>query len=642
MAAEAEVASLFAKLGVKVDKRSFGEGKQGLDDLTKAAYGTEHASEQAQKQVQRLAATASDAAGKGIKLLAAGLAGAAVAAVGLVTRVAAAGAAVDDMAKRTGASVRDLQRLTFAAGQSGTSMETVEASIRKLSNAIVDARNASSPAAKAFRQLGLDAGALAKMGVEDRLGVVGDALAKVTADTDRTALSMDLLGKGGTELAGLLEGGAAGLREMGDEAERLGVVLSDEAIANSAKLDDTLAALEAQVGGVLGTIASGLMPVVQEIAGDVMEWASANREMIATKVEAFLRDVLPLLRDFAKVALDLVGIVVDLSEALGGGEEAIIALGAAYAGLKITTWAGALTSANTAWASLIGTWAGGITTAAALGFAIGTALDKALGLSDALAGVNQHKGGRGVAMLGDLTDDEQRRLNDAVERRNVANEAASSSLTPWTIQQQAARDAEAAQREIDAIQGQGRARANARKRAVDSSRAVDNAARAATAAQQQEQRNALMRQQEASQARAGLGQLSAFGSRALSGVSGLVGSIGETGPTRTTRRGGGGRGRAAPKPEESIADMLERDFAGGKGGSLRDAAGGGASAIAGASFVRIDASYNAPTTVNVILPRGSLGRSDVERGQAIGDGAGRALEKRNRDAAEHYHEAVRP
>lgn len=641
MAADTEVASLFAKLGVKVDKRSFGEGKQGLDDLTKAAYGTEHAAEQARKQVQSLAASASDAAGKGIKLLAAGLLGAAAGALALVKQTAATGAQLSDLAARTNTSTTELQRLGFAFTKAGAGPDVLRQAITKVQLALAQAAKGTGPQAEAFAKLGINLRDFGKLNTERQFEAIAQGLATIPEQAQRARIAVDLFGESGTQLLPAFEGGADGLRALTDEAQRLGLVMGEDAVKAADKLDETLEIVEKQVGGLFAQIATALIPVTQEIVDDVGAWVAANREVIATKVEAFLREVIPLLRDFASVALDLVGVVVDLSEALGGGEDALIALGAAYAGLKITTWAGALTSANTAWASLIGTWAGGITTAAALGFAIGTALDKALGLSDALAGVNQHKGGRGVALLGDLTDEEQRKLNDAVARRNAANEAVADA--PFGMPVEAIRaEAERAQREIDAIQGQGRARAGARLRAVEASRAVDKAAQNATAIKAQEQRDAIARQQQVEQGRAAFGQLSAFGTRAISGVRGVVGSIGEVGPTtKTTRKGGGGRGKAA-KPAESVADMLERDFGGGKGGSLRDAAGGGASAIAGASFVRIDASYNAPTTVNVILPRGSLGRTDVERGQAIGDGAGRALEKRNRDAAEHYHEAVRP
>lgn len=639
MAADTEIASLFAKLGVKVDKRTFGEGKKGLDDLTKAAYGTEHAAEQARKRVQALAAAASDFATKGAKVLAAGLLGAAAGALALVKQTAAAGAALSDISARTGTSTTSLQRLGFAFTKAGAGPDVLRQSIGKLQLALASAAKGTGPQAEAFAKLGINLQAFAKLDTEAQFEAIAEGLAKIPEQSDRARAAVDLFGESGTQLLPAFEGGAKGLRGLTDEAQRLGLVLDESAIASADKLDETLEILEKQIGGVFAQIGSALIPVVQEIAEDVGAWVSQNRELIATKVEQFLREVIPLVRDFAKLALDLVGVVVKLADVLGGGTEALVALGAAYAGLKITTWAGMLTSANTAWASLIGTWAGGITVAASLGFAIGTALDKALGLSDAIAGVNQRKGGGANALLGDLTEDEKRRLGELVQKRDALNDQAENA--PAFLAEAAARDAERAQREIDSIQGKGRHRANLRAKAAKASQGTDAIARQAATDEANRRAGEAAQQVQLQQGRQAFAQLGAFGERAIAGVRDVAGSVGNIPAPVRTKRTGGGRGKAA-KPEESVADLLERDFGGGKGGSLRDAAGGGASAIAGASFVRIDASYNAPTTVNVVLPRGSLGRSDSERGAAIGDAAGKALEKRNRDAAEHYHEAVRP
>lgn len=636
--AEEQIASLFAKLGVKIDQSSFGTAVRALQGVEQGAEHTEAAVEATSKSLGKLSDKAAEAAGRGLKIMAAGLAGLAVGALALVQRTAEAGAAIDDMAKRTGASARELQRLQFSAEQSGTSMEAVESAIRKLSNAIVDAKNASSPAAKAFRQLGIDASKLAQLGVEDRLGVVADALSKVEDDTLRTALAMDVLGKGGTELSGLFEGGAAGLKAMGDEAQRLGVILSDEAIANSAKLDDTLAALKAQIGGVVGSIGAELMPVVQGFAEEIMAWVAANRELIATKVQEFIRDIVPIVELLARRVLSLIGTVASLIDTFGGAENAAIALSVAMAAAKLLQYRDGIMSAAKALQAFSATSfgpAGAIAAAAGLGFALGTALDKALGLSDAIANVNQLESRRHrVPTMGELTEDEKAELRAAQADRDKFAEIARNATGAYAEPAIAAHNA--AQRRIDAVFGAANAR-HAGIEGLGKSRGLGD--KGATAGVE---RNKQARK-DADDARMGLAQLGAFGRRAVSNVRGVVESVGDTegmtAPKARRRGGGGGRAKA---PSESLADMLEKDFGGGKGGSLRDAAGGGATATAGATFVRVDASYNAPTTVVVQLPRGALGRTDEERGQAIGDATGRALEKRNRDAAEHYHAAVRP
>lgn len=634
--ADEQVASLFAKMAMKLDQSSFGAAVRALQGVEQGAEHTEAAVESTSKSLSKLADKAAEAAGRGLKVLAAGLAGIAVGALALVQRTAAAGAAIDDMAKRTGASVRELQRLSFSAQQSGTTMEAVESAIRKLSNAIVDAKNASSPAAKAFAQLHLSASELAKMGVEERLGAVGEALSKVEDDTLRTALAMDVLGKGGTELSGLFEGGAAGLRELGDAAEVAGAVLDDQVIANAAKLDDTLALMQAQLAGVAGALAGELMPIVQQYAEEIIAWVSANRELIATKVEEFIRNVVPVVELLARRTLSLISAVASLIDMLGGAETAAIALGVAFAALKVLQYRDAIMTAGKALqafsASAYGP-AGAIAAAAALGFALGTAMDKAFGLSDALAGVNQQEMIRQrVPTLGELTAAEKSELRAAQQERDRYAEINSdNSRSDYrSIEAQ-----NAAQRRIDAVFGAANAR-YAGMQQINKSRGLADKGAAEGTKRNREAKD------QADQARTGLRQLGDLGRRGLSNARGVLSGVGDIeGPKTTTRRRGGGGGKSK-KPEESLADMLERDFGGGKGGSLRDAAGGGASATAGATFVRIDASYNAPTTITLVLPKGSLGRNAEEQANSLGNALGRTLDKRNRDAAEHFHKAVRP
>jgi len=204
-----------------------------------------------------------------------------------VFQFAGAGAAIDDMSQRTGASAEALSQLAYAAGQSGTDIGTVEKSMRKLGVTITDANAGSATAAKSLGVLGLKSADLAKMTPEKQMLAVADALAKITDPGKRAAYAMDILGKSGAEMLPLMNGGAEGIRELMDEADALGLTLSGEQAASAAAFDDmwdklknTFGAVSMQIGAALAPAITDLMGRVVPIIGQVVQWIRENSGLI--------------------------------------------------------------------------------------------------------------------------------------------------------------------------------------------------------------------------------------------------------------------------------------------------------------------------------------------------------------------------
>lgn len=374
-----------------------------MAELTDAEKKAKESAERVQKAWEKV--------GSAIRMIGAGAAAGAGGLFAFVAQSAASAAAIDDAAKKAQAGTREYQRLAFAATKAGSGPQALAGSMRDLDKAITEARKGTGPAAEAFRALGINATALVDLNVEQRFGVIADALAGVTDSSKRTAIAMAVLGGGGADLLPMLEDGASGLQEAGDQAERLGAVLSDEAIAAAAQFDDQIEALKAQLGGMARELGIELIPLVQDA---IKHW-----------------------EDWAKAA---------------------VALGVGMGGVQLSTFAsqmqGVIGVTNAARLGVVG-----LTVAVAgLSFSLGTALDNALGLSDALAGVNQEAGGRSNAFLGDLTEAERAQLADATARRDKANELATAGGPPTAFTDLAKKDAAKAQREIEAIHGRAAAR----------------------------------------------------------------------------------------------------------------------------------------------------------------------------------------
>lgn len=204
-----------------------------------------------------------------------------------VFQFAGAGAAIDDMSQRTGASAEALSQLAYAAGQSGTDIGTVEKSIRKLGKTVTEAADGSQGAAEALSAIGLSVAELSTMTPEQQLQAVADGLSKISDPGEKAARAMDILGKSGADMLPLMNGGAEGIRELMNEADALGLTLSGDQAASAAAFDDmwdklknTFGAVSMQIGAALAPAITDLMGRVVPVVGMVVQWIRENGGLI--------------------------------------------------------------------------------------------------------------------------------------------------------------------------------------------------------------------------------------------------------------------------------------------------------------------------------------------------------------------------
>lgn len=204
-----------------------------------------------------------------------------------VLQFGSAGAAIDDISQRTGASAEALSQLAYAANMSGTNIETVEKSMRKLGKTITEANDGSQTAAEALSAIGLSAADLASMTPEQQLQAVADGISKISDPGEKAARAMDLLGKSGADMVPLLNGGAAGVRALMDEADALGLTLSGEQASAAAAFDDKIeqlkssfAAVTMQIGAALAPALTDLLGRVVPVVGQVVQWIRENGGLI--------------------------------------------------------------------------------------------------------------------------------------------------------------------------------------------------------------------------------------------------------------------------------------------------------------------------------------------------------------------------
>ena len=171
-------------------------------------------------------------------------AGASVAGLVSITKAAIdTGDMLNKMAQKTGMSVEELSKLTYAADLADVSTEALQKGLTALSVGMVEASTGAGPMAEKYRELGISVRNADGTMKSSRqvLGELADKFANMPDGVDKTNLAVDIFGKKlGADMIPLLNAGAAGLKAMGDEAERLGQVMSAEMAAKAEEFNDNL------------------------------------------------------------------------------------------------------------------------------------------------------------------------------------------------------------------------------------------------------------------------------------------------------------------------------------------------------------------------------------------------------------------
>lgn len=173
---------------------------------------------------------------------------------------------MDDMGKaaqRMGVGVENLSRLGLAAKLSDVSLEQLGTSFGKLNrNMAAIASGDGGEAGRAFKALGIsvtEASGKLKSG-DVVMQELADRFSRMQDGAGKSAIAMAIFGKSGADMIPLLNGGAAAMRELGDEADRTGQTISESTARNAEVLNDNIARLYGRSEGFANLLAQKLIP----------------------------------------------------------------------------------------------------------------------------------------------------------------------------------------------------------------------------------------------------------------------------------------------------------------------------------------------------------------------------------------------
>jgi hypothetical protein len=149
----------------------------------------------------------------------------------------------------------------------------------KMQQSINDAATLGSSADLAFRKLGIRFSDLIGLSADQQFRMIADAVSKMDNAVERTSTTVDIFGKAGKEMVGVLREGSKVFDEATDAANRYGIALTAEQEARLSKLDDVIKQQNLIMEGYKKQVASA---VAAEMA------ASAKYDELAAKKEAQL------------------------------------------------------------------------------------------------------------------------------------------------------------------------------------------------------------------------------------------------------------------------------------------------------------------------------------------------------------------
>lgn len=237
---------------------------------------------------------------------------AAGAAAGIAAMTAKAAASADDintLAKQTGLSTEEIQKFQYASSRIDVSFDTLSGSMAKLTKNMATAQKGTGDASDAFKALGVS--------IKDQNGelrnnqdVFNDtinALGNIENETQRDAYAMAIFGKSAQDLNPLILGGADALKELGEEAEAAGIILSQDALDNLNSFNDALDGFKATMSGSGSLFATAF-------AGPMAEGLNKLTGYMRELTSAFSVGGFSALSD--KLGEVIAGMIADMNEAL--------------------------------------------------------------------------------------------------------------------------------------------------------------------------------------------------------------------------------------------------------------------------------------------------------------------------------------
>lgn len=240
---------------------------------------------------------------------------------------ASTGDEIAKTASRLGMTSVELQRLRYAMGQQGVSSETLTQSFEILNKNLGLLQSGQGAL---YSKLKKNNPEMLKQirntkSNSEAFTLLMDALDKTSDATEKAALSTIAFGGAGQMMILASKGGSKTLKELGDTAERFGLISNDDA-SKAEGLNDSLDRMSKAIQGLIST---GYVPLLQNLSPVIDKFAfflADNKEFIAMGIDKSV-NLLSKAFEILKIGMDtgLIPVIIGMKLAFEAAKIAIVA-----------------------------------------------------------------------------------------------------------------------------------------------------------------------------------------------------------------------------------------------------------------------------------------------------------------------------
>ena len=212
---------------------------------------------------------------------------------------------IDKQSQKMNMSAQAYQEWDAIMQHSGTSIDSMQMSMKTLANA-------AESGSDAFGLLGMSLEDVQRMSSEELFKATITALQNVESDTQRTYIAGQLLGRGATELGALLNTSAEDTEKMRQRVHELGGVMSDEAVKAAAKYQDSLQDMKTSMSGLTRGITSEFLPSFTEVMDgltSIFAGENGGADMVSKGIDDILGNISSAVTKLKPVVTKIGGVI---------------------------------------------------------------------------------------------------------------------------------------------------------------------------------------------------------------------------------------------------------------------------------------------------------------------------------------------
>ena len=197
-------------------------------------------------------------------------------AAGMIGLTKASLSNIDALAKQArslGLTTEAFQKMALVAGEAGVESGKLSALLGIMQRNVNELQKGTKLQTDAFAALGLSISDLQGLSPDEQFAKIADSLSRVDDATTKTALAMEVFGRGGREAINMLNGYSAASANAAEFQNRFGIAVSQSTSDNVERANDAVGRLGMVMEGLGNTMAGAVAPALESVANGLIAFA---------------------------------------------------------------------------------------------------------------------------------------------------------------------------------------------------------------------------------------------------------------------------------------------------------------------------------------------------------------------------------